>query len=289
MRALLPALLLMLTISPAGAELPAGPTRIEVAEPTGARPELPLPVWLHRPAAWRPGGPVLAVMHGNQRNGDHYRDDWAPLAEQHGLLLVVPEFSEAKYPGVANYNYGGAVDAEGRPRPREAWSFFALDRAVAAAQRAAGAAEGPFALFGHSAGSQFVHRYLLLTGAPRVGAIVIANAGSYTLPLTDRPFPEGLAGFPGAEAALRAAFARPVVVALGEADTDPNHDSLPSQPWARAQGGHRYARGWHFFDLARRQAAALGAPFAWRVLSVPGVGHQNAGMARAAIGALAGR
>ena len=53
MRALLLALLLMLSMSPAGAELPAGSSRIEIAEPTGAQPELPLPVWLHRPATWR--------------------------------------------------------------------------------------------------------------------------------------------------------------------------------------------------------------------------------------------
>lgn len=288
MRALLLVLGLLFAAA-AQAELPTGPSRIEIAEPSGARPELPLPVWVYRPAAWAPGGPVLAVMHGLGRNADHYRDDWAPLAERHGMLLLVPEFSDAKYPGVAWYNYGGAVDAAGAPRPREAWSFFALDRAVSAVQRAAGAPEGPFALFGHSAGSQFVHRYLLLTGAPRVGAIVIANAGSYTLPLTDRAFPEGLAGFPGAEAALRTAFARPVVVALGEADTDPNHPSLPRQPWARAQGPYRYARGQYFFGVARQQAAAMGAPFAWRVLSVPGVAHNNAGMAAASIGVLAGR
>ena len=287
MKALL--LIAMLFAGAAQAELPTGPGRLELAEPSGARPELPLPVWLYRATAWHPGGPVLAVMHGLGRNADHYRDDWAPLAEQHGLLLVVPEFSEAKYPGVAWYNYGGAVDAAGNHRPRPDWSFFALDRAVAAVQRAAGAPEGPFALFGHSAGSQFVHRYLLLTGAPKVGAIVIANAGSYTLPLTDRPFPEGLAGFPEAEASIRAAFARPVVVALGEADINPNHPSLPRQPWAQAQGPYRLARGQYFFALARQQAEARHTPFAWRLLTVPGVAHENAGMARASIGALVGR
>ena len=135
-----------------------------------------------------------------------------------------------------------------------------------------------FALYGHSAGAQFVHRYILLTGAPRAEAIIIANAGSYTLPL-DRPFPEGLRGTAANPATLRAVFARPVILQLGEADTDPNHGSLPRDPWAIAQGSHRFARGWFFFDTVRRAAETQGAPFAWRVATVPGVGHSNAGMA----------
>ena len=36
-------------------------------------------------------------------------------------------------------------------------------------------------------------------------------------------------------------------------------------------------RGWFFFDAMRRVAAAQGAVFNWRVATVPGVGHSNAG------------
>jgi hypothetical protein len=266
-----------------------GSGRIEIPEPIGATPG-PMPVWFHRPASWTPSGKVGVVLHGLQRDAERYRDEWRPLADRFGFLLLVPEFSQAKFPGTRWYNFGNLQDDAGRATPPEAWSFHAFDRVVAAAMQAAGVnlpgtagATGPgYVLYGHSAGAQFVHRFLLLTGAPRAEAVVIANSGSYTLPRFDRPFVEGLGGTAADPAVLRAVFARPVVLQLGEADTDPNHSSLPRQPWAVSQGGHRFARGWHFFDAARRAAAEQGAPFAWRVVTVPGVGHSNAGMAEAA-------
>jgi poly(3-hydroxybutyrate) depolymerase len=241
-----------------------------------------MPVWYHRPAGWTAGGKVGVVMHGLQRDADRYRDEWRPLADRHGFLLLVPEFSREKFPGTRWYNFGNLQDEAGRATPPEAWSFHAFDRVVGAAMQAAGATRPGYVLYGHSAGAQFVHRFLLLTGAPRAEQVVIANSGSYTLPRFDRPFVEGLGGTAADPATLRAVFARPVILQLGEADTDPSHASLPRQPWAVAQGSHRFARGWHFFDAARRAAAEAGAPFAWRVVTVPGVGHSNAGMAEAA-------
>jgi len=263
----------------ARAALPAGSGRLTFPEPAGATDE-PMPLWFHRPASWGPEGRVVVVMHGLRRDADRYRDEWRDLAERQGFLLLVPEFAQSKFPGTRYYNFGNLVDDEGRPTRPEAWTYPALDRVALAAMALAGARRQGFALYGHSAGAQFVHRYLLLTGAPRAEAVVIANAGSYTLPRLDRPFPEGLGGTAADPAVLRAVFARPVVLQLGDADTDPNHPSLPRQPWAIAQGSHRFARGWHFFDAARRAAAEIGAPFAWRVVTVPGVGHSNGEMAK---------
>ena len=261
--------------------IPAGSGRIEIPEAAGAT-VAPMPVWYHHPAGWTPAGKVGVVLHGLQRDADRYRDEWRPLADRFGVLLLVPEFSQAKFPGTRWYNFGNLQDDAGAATRPEAWSFHAFERVVAAAMQAAGATRPGYVLYGHSAGAQFVHRFLLLTGAPRAEAVVIANSGSYTLPRFDRPFVEGLGGTAADPAVLRTVFARPVILQLGEADTDPNHSSLPRQPWAVAQGSHRFARGWHFFDAARRAAAEQGAPFAWRVVTVPGVGHSNAGMAEAA-------
>lgn len=274
--------------SAASARVAAGSGRLDLPEAAGATAD-PMPVWYHRPAGWTPDGPVVVVMHGLRRDAGRYRDDWRDLAERQGFLLFVPEFSQAKFPGTRLYNFGNLVDAGGRATPPEAWTYPALDRVVAVAMEQAGARRGRFALFGHSAGAQFVHRHMMLTGAPMAEAVVVANSGSYTLPLFDRPFPEGLGGTQARPEVLRAVFGRPVVLLLGEADTEPDHPSLPRQPWAAAQGSHRFARGWHFFDAARRAAAKAGAPFAWRVATAPGVGHSNAGMAESAAALLTGR
>ncbi len=256
----------------AQAALAEGSSRITFAEPT-AQGEMPL--WLHRPAGWRPGGPVVAVLHGASRTARGYRDAWAPHAEARNFLLVCPEFSRAAYPGSAAYNDGGSVG-----RAREGWNYWALPRAVAAARRAAGEdGAGRFRLYGHSAGSQFSHRYNWLCDAEGVERMVFANAGFYTWPALDQTFPYGLGGTAAGEAALRAGLARPAVVLLGEQDLDTTDPDLRQSTEAMLQGPHRFARGQAFFAAAREAAARLGVPFGWRMAFVPGVGHSNAGMA----------
>ena len=70
-----------------------------------------------------------------------------------------------------------------------------------------------------------------------------------------------------------------MVVLLGEADIDPNHDSIPNAPEARAQGLHRFSRGLNYFKVASEQAVRLGVPFGWKIATAPGVGHSNTDMA----------
>src|ERR1700744_5765621 len=66
-----------------------------------------IPVWYFLPEKARANTPVLIVMHGVHRSASRYRDDWTPLAQKYGFLLVVPEFSEAAFPGSAGYAQGG--------------------------------------------------------------------------------------------------------------------------------------------------------------------------------------
>ncbi|WP_191084444.1 alpha/beta hydrolase [Roseococcus microcysteis] len=240
------------------------------------------PVHLHRPAGWRPGGRVVVVVHGVGRNADGYRDAWAPHAEAHGFLLLCPEFSQSEFPGARQFSQGNAR------APRAEWRFGALEAAVDAALAAEGDTPGrDFALYGHSAGAQFVHRHLLLTGAARARRVVIANAGWYSFPDTGTPFPHGLGGVPLDPASLRAALGRDVVILLGEADTDPHHPSLRRDAMTDRQGLNRLERGRNFYAAAQALAASEGVPFGWRLITVPGVAHVNARMAVAAAPLLA--
>ena len=50
-----------------------------------------------------------------------------------------------------------------------------------------------YALYGHSAGGQFVHRYVAFADAPRMESAVAANSGWYTMP-DDGAFPYGWGG-----------------------------------------------------------------------------------------------
>ena len=71
-------------------------------------------VWYHVPAGLAADAPVVFVMHGVKRNAEDYLNDWAPAAARKQFLLIVPEFSQAEFPGDEGYNYGNTVTKAGR-------------------------------------------------------------------------------------------------------------------------------------------------------------------------------
>jgi poly(3-hydroxybutyrate) depolymerase len=238
-----------------------------------------LTVWHYQPAAATADTPVLFVLHGVGRNAEDYLNDWIAQADLHNFLLVVPEFSKTQFPGEEAYNSGNLFDAAGSLRPRDQWSFSMIEPIFDRVRAQLGSRRTDYMIYGHSAGAQFVHRFLYFVPQARVTRAVAANAGWYMLPELATPFPYGLQGAPTDEAALRTALARPLVVLLGEADTDEQHQSLRHTPESDAQGLNRLARGHYFFAHAQAAAAALGAPFHWRLATVPGVAHINKDMA----------
>ena len=248
-------------------ELPVGSGRFEVA----AGPYV-VPVWYHRPAGFRSSDPVLFVMHGKQRNADEYRDQWVGL-------LVVPEFSKMQFPGADAYNLGNVFNDAGEMRPRDEWSYTVIETVFEEVRGRSGSKQERYALYGHSAGAQFVHRYLMFVPDARISRVVSANAGWYTMPNFGVAFPYGLGGTGVSETTLKNMLQKPVVVLLGTADTDPDHPSLRRTPEANAQGPHRFARGEKFFATAEAWAATWQVPFRWTKVLAPDVGHFNEGMA----------
>lgn len=256
-----------------------GPGTLDVADRRGATPD-PIRVFLHRPAAWTPDRRIVVVMHGVRRNADRYAENWAPLADEHGFLLVVPEFDARKFPRAAFYNFGGMRDEDGEPRPKAEWTFGVIDTVVDAVRRHFGATRETFSLYGHSAGAQFVHRFVMFHASPRLEMAVAANAGWYTLPRFGERFPYGLDGTRTTPADHAAMLRRPLILQLGDRDTDPDHPALRRNARADRQGTYRFARGEFMMAIAREEAARLGVPLAWKEHVTPGVGHSDAGMGR---------
>lgn len=248
-----------------------------------------VPVWYYLPSAARPDAPVLIVMHGVNRDAERYRDEWIQHAKDYSFVLVAPEFSEKEFPGDSGYNFGGTVDETGHPLPRPQWAFSLIEPLFEAVKQATGNRTEKCYLYGHSAGAQFVHRYLYFVPDAPVAKVVAANAGWWTLPDMAVDFPYGLRGSVVGVAALKAMLQRPLVVLLGSADNDPTHRRLRRTPEAMAQGPHRFARGHYFYDYGRRQAAMLGVPLGWTLAVAPGIGHHDSGMAAFAVEWLFGR
>ena len=245
-------------------------------EPLESRP---VTVWYDAPEGDLTSVDVLIVMHGQGRNGEDYLDDWTPHARRNGALLIVPEFSEEFYPGSDSYNVGNLVTDSGDEVPESRWTFSIIEPLFDYVQTDTGNRSDGYFLFGHSAGAQFVHRFMLFKPENRVKRAVSANAGWYTATESDVEFPYGLRGSPSTDAGLRRALAAPLTILLGEDDVDTDADNLRSTPESDRQGENRLARGHFFFEAGRDAAGALGASFAWRLETVPGAEHSDAEMA----------
>ncbi|MCA1675206.1 MAG: alpha/beta hydrolase, partial [Actinobacteria bacterium] len=236
--------------------------------------------WYQAPKDNLEHAPVLFVMTGRQRNAEEYRDEWRRLAREHGVLVVVPELSQELYPGRA-YNVG-VVDPSNDAVSASDWAFAVIEPLFDAVVADVGSAERSYYLYGHSAGAQFVHRFVIFQPRPRVAKAVAANAGWYTALDERTDFPYGLHDSPATAESIRAALGTPLTVLLGEDDDDPDADGLRRTSEAMDQGAHRLARGKFFFRSARAAAERQGVPFGWRLLIVPDAGHNNSEMAEAA-------
>ena len=145
-----------------------------------------------------------------------------------------------------------------------------------------------YALFGHSAGAQFVHRFIEFQPDHRARVAVAANAGWYTTPEDSVGFPYGLANSAVRESAMGPAFASNLIILLGADDIDPESESLRRDAESDAQGTNRLERGRHFFLTSRETAAEHSLPFGWRLTVVPGVDHSHTDMATAAASVIIG-
>ncbi len=234
------------------------------------------------PANAKPDAEILFVLHGRNRDPENYLRAWTGAARAAGMVLLAPEYDENRFEGAREYNLGGVQDERGEWRPRQAWTFHYIEQAFDEFLARSGRTAQAYSLYGHSAGAQFIQRYMLFMPAGRVSQAICANAGWYTFPTRRAEWPYGLDDAPVSEAQLRAYFAKPLVVLLGDQDQDVEADGLRRTEEANAQGPNRYARGRAFFETARREADRLGVPFAWELRIARGVAHDNVAMSRIA-------
>lgn len=241
-----------------------------------------IPVWYDCPEQCTSQTPVLIVMHGIKRNAEEYRESWITHARAKHAFLLVPEFSREQFPSVDQYNYGDLFTSSGELNPKEQWSFTAIEKIFDVVKQSVLIAP-TYHIYGHSAGAQFLHRFIFFIPETRIARAVVANSGFYTMPRDDVAFPYGLKNTPITRAELTQVFAKPVTILLGEADTDPNATNLSRTAEANAQGANRLERGKSFYATAQQVAAELATPFNWQIAFVPNVGHDNGGMAKSAI------
>jgi len=240
-------------------------------------------VWYHCPEGELSDLPVVFVLHGASRNANDYRDAWTPHADAHRFLLLALEFSNVNYPDDRTFNLGNVFAKDDTRNDEADWSFGVVEGVFDYVRQEGGLKAESYGFYGHSAGSQFVHRFLYFMHQNRAHIFLAANAGWYTMPTFEQVYPYGLAGSELAVEDLKRALSHRVVVLLGTDDVNENHPKLRRTPEAMIQGKHRFERGHTFFEMAKQEAEALDVSFNWQLDTVPDVGHNNAGMARVAV------
>lgn len=238
-----------------------------------------LAYYLYLPSGWVPGRPIVALVHGISRNAREHALAFAPLAARDGHALVAPCFTREFYRDFQRLGLTGA----GRR------ADLALQAIVAEAARDTGALPDRFALFGHSGGAQFAHRYALAW--PReVHRLALCAAGHYTFPDEGAPFPAGLdtTALPGAPALDLAGFLDvPTLVAVGERDTARDAQLRRDPALDARQGRHRRERARRFVEARRAAVAASGAGAPTALVELPRAGHLFADTVRRGLCAVA--
>ena len=94
------------------------------------------------------------------------------------------------------------------------------------------------------------------------------------VPSTKQAFPYGYGGAAASlatEETLRQYLAAPITVYLGTSDVGRRY--LDEEDGANEQGSSRLERGINFYRAGELLSSQRGWPLAWRLVEVPGVGH----------------
>lgn len=137
---------------------------------------------------------ILVLAHGTPEEDDalstarYYAELWADFAADQGFILIVPAFNQENFSSrQGDQAFGGYRGLFGRQINADEWVL----RLVRSHQEAYGIAQRQFYLYGHSAGGQFVARFIL-THPETIKKAVITAAATYPYPKADIPWPYGM-------------------------------------------------------------------------------------------------
>tara|TARA_B100001057_G_scaffold410901_1_gene426241 strand:+ start:12266 stop:13234 length:969 start_codon:yes stop_codon:yes gene_type:complete len=254
--------------------------------PTGPLSNKNLDIYFHIPEGDMKSLPILFSFHGGSRNANDYRDDWISMANQNNFMVFAPEFNSDNFPTGDMYNLanifldGDNPSAESYNSP-ENWTFSIIDQLFEFIKSEVDGNQESYNAWGHSAGAQFLHRFILYLPNSKLNTAVCSNAGWYTVPETGVSFPYGLNGSRLESVNLRDAFSKKVYIHLGEEDNNPNSSSLRHNDVVdNQQGRNRLVRGRYFFQKSKEKAESLDTEFNWvKTPEVPNVGHDHTAMA----------
>jgi pimeloyl-ACP methyl ester carboxylesterase len=239
-----------------------------------------LDVYYHLPEIINNETKVLFVIHGNSRNADNYLNTWIKLAKDKNYAIFAPHFKRSQF---ISFNTLQMSTSSGRIR-NEANLYLnnSIDLLFDYIKSLFDLSQDSYDIYGHSAGAQFVHRYLLFSNSPKVNKAVAANAGWYTF-LDGSNFPYGINNPPidfNSQNVINF-LNMDLHIHIGSADTDIS-SSVNQSEGANNQGLNRFQRANNFFNYTTKIVEKNDLNYNWSFLVVDGVAHSNSRMSKAA-------
>lgn len=223
---------------------------------------------------------VLFIIHGNSRDVKKYLNLWLEDAKDKNVILVAPHFTKENYPNFGTLQIakssGKILNDQSNNLTNSISSFFTYFKSKYNLE------SSTYRIFGFSAGSQFVHRYLMYGKDTRTEKAVLGSAGWYTF-LNEEKYPYGTKNMPIEKERYEWFLSRRVLFILGNKDNDPNHPTLNLSKGAKKQGNNRYERGQNYFDNLLNFSQKNKIPFRWRYKVVPSLDHNTEMLSKNAI------
>ena len=221
----------------------------------------------------------LFVIHGNSRNAKDYLKAWIPYIKNKNIIVVAPRF-EKKYFRyfflLQTANSSGELNVNEKDYIDDSLSLFFnyfKDRYSLDINK--------YKIFGHSAGAQFAHRYMLLSNDYRISNVVLANAGWYTF-LDNNKFPYGITKSPIKITSERVRWFMSNKTSLLIGSEDIDLKSVNDSPGANNQGRTRVDRANNYFNNLALIGEKNNVPFRWKFYEIKGVDHDYKKMSQAA-------
>jgi pimeloyl-ACP methyl ester carboxylesterase len=213
---------------------------------------------------------VIFVIHGNSRNAEDYLGAWIPHVLNKNVIVVAPQFTTtdfryffllemAESSGKINNNKNEYINNSISLFFNYMKSKFSLSTQT-------------YSMFGHSAGAQFTHRYMLLSRDKRISNAVIANAGWYTF-LTNDEFPYGIKNSPISISNEQIKWFMSNKVNLLIGSDDIGSKSLNSSKGATLQGITRVDRANSYFNSLITNAQDKNYALRWNYKVLDNVDH----------------
>jgi pimeloyl-ACP methyl ester carboxylesterase len=213
---------------------------------------------------------VIFVIHGNSRNAEDYLGAWIPHVLNKNVIVAAPQFTTtdfryffllemAESSGKINNNKNEYINNSISLFFNYMKSKFSLSTQT-------------YSMFGHSAGAQFTHRYMLLSRDKRISNAVIANAGWYTF-LTNDEFPYGIKNSPISISNEQIKWFMSNKVNLLIGSDDIGSKSLNSSKGATLQGITRVDRANSYFNSLITNAQDKNYALRWNYKVLDNVDH----------------